>query len=83
MQYLNAVIPIAGREIWRDYKEDRERKRGRREHKHMELCSGRYIETAPNLMMNYNSTRKKGIDVVMHLTYLSLETNLCVFYGLV
>jgi hypothetical protein len=28
-----------------------------------------------------NSTRKKGIDVVMYLTYVSLETNLCVSYA--
>jgi len=76
-------IPVVGRKLWRDYHEDRERKSDRREHKQMELCGGRYIETATNLMMKIINTRKKGIDVVMYLTYVSLETNLCVSYGLV
>jgi hypothetical protein len=27
LQFLNAVIPIVGRNFWRDYKHDRERER--------------------------------------------------------
>jgi hypothetical protein len=44
LQFLNAVIPIVGRNFWRDYKHDRERERereresDRREHKQMDLC---------------------------------------------
>jgi hypothetical protein len=51
-------IPVVGRKLWRDYHEDRERKSDRREHKQMELCGGRYIETATNLMMKIINTRK-------------------------
>jgi hypothetical protein len=29
LQFLNAVIPIVGRNFWRDYKHDRERERER------------------------------------------------------